>query len=46
MASLVGKPEENRYLLVYFVREYRSGTIANGRVDQQPFGTIQLIDDV
>jgi hypothetical protein len=46
MALLVGKLEGNRYLPVGFVREYRSGTIAIGLVDQQPFDTIQLIDDV
>lgn len=46
MALLEGKLEENRYLPVCFVREYRSGTIAIGLVDLQPFDTIQLIDDV
>jgi hypothetical protein len=46
MASLVGKLEENRYLPVYFVRGYQSGTIAIELVTQQPFDTTQLIDDV
>ena len=44
MALLVGTLEENRCLLVYFVREYRSGTIAIGLVYQQPFDTILLTD--
>jgi hypothetical protein len=46
MALLVGKLEESRCLQVYSVREYQSGTIAIVLVTQQPFDTIQLIDDV